>query len=995
MDTSERNSTRYLSSSDRNGGDDDRASGDNRRPGGLLRRKPPRPSFLSDTPADNNSSPTMSSDYHKKHDKNNNNRRKPQSSRRMDEFLTQRLATLKKSSNRSPEDGEDVEVRKNHRDFRSNHPTPRRNSQSQQNQHTNRKNNKSSPFMDVMKNQRKGKANSKFDTRGELSPEESKSKNLSDFVQQWRRKDTPPKPSPSSATTDDVSSTERQQRHQPWRQLRQQQRQDDAPSSSRSNVRQPLGLGRFGISRPQNPRSPPRQQSPKENKDFLMGRIDHQQSSSNTPPTLQNQAEIEREVTLPPSDIGLTALSSLFRVKVDSIKEQLEALGVDVNDDMTIDIDTMELLAMEFGINSTRASQNDVLDDETILLQRRAGVEEQSTEAALEQNDEVATVSSMLDLPPRPPVVCIMGHVDHGKTTLMDSLRRKAAEQKAGGGGKGKKKKKGKSKNKGKNSVDSSDVAGTEAGGITQIISAFQVDVPGHDGTVTFLDTPGHAAFKSMRQSGSHAADVIVLVVAADDGVSPQTVEIIEFYKSIVDGAGGNGISMVVALNKIDKPGIDVDEARIRIENQLLEHGILTEGMQYTGSDYGPPVQVIPTSGLTGKGLDDLMEGLLLQSEVMDLRADADANAEGIVMDARIEKGLGVVADCIIRWGSISKGDVVVSGTQHGRVRMLKDVDNGMLKNGLPSQPVRIVGFKSLPKAGDPIICLDSEEAAEELVRTRLLAEEQSGGSDRADVANDIEVQIPGMRSQNSRRAQRVFEKAGLEEDSDTIRIPVVIKADADGSLSAVRESLLAMGDNAKAFDIKIDPVAEGIGAVTATDIQMANESNAVIFAFGLKRIDQTTLNMAESQDVPIHSNDIIYSLLDEAKDVFSQYLPKVPYEHIHGSASVQAIFEIDGADGPEKVAGMKVLDGYIYKEKAPLDSGNTLSCNFRVIRDGQQVSPAGETVEASSLRHFKELVDSVRRGEECGLALRGYTDFREGDVIECYSIEMQSPSLS
>lgn len=265
----------------------------------------------------------------------------------------------------------------------------------------------------------------------------------------------------------------------------------------------------------------------------------------------------------------------------------------------------------------------------------------------------------------------IQGHVDHGKTTLMDALRRRSMNQE--GISKPKKAKDQKKNKKGKaSSQASSDVAGTEAGGITQIISAFQVALEGQDMPVTFLDTPGHSAFRSMRQSGSHAADVIVLVVAADDGVSEQTVEILDFYKSIAKGSVG-GISLVVAMNKIDKPGIDVEEARRRIENQLLQNGIVPEGMGYDDSEFGSPVQVIPISGLTGLGLEDLMEGLLLQSEVMDLRADDKAHGEGIIMDASMDKGLGVVATAVIRWGNIKIGDIVVSGDQIGRVKILKD----------------------------------------------------------------------------------------------------------------------------------------------------------------------------------------------------------------------------------------------------------------------------------------------------------------------------------
>jgi len=265
-----------------------------------------------------------------------------------------------------------------------------------------------------------------------------------------------------------------------------------------------------------------------------------------------------------------------------------------------------------------------------------------------------------------------MGHVDHGKTTLMDALRRRSI---SGGKQSKKKSKKDKKMNGAKKSPSGcGDVAGTEAGGITQVISAFQVPLAGgQKDTITFLDTPGHAAFSAMRQSSSHAADILVLVIAADDGVSPQTIEILNFYKAILKDSDG-GISMVVAMNKIDKPGVDVDESRRRIENQLLEHGIIPEGVaSHNDNEFGSPVQFVPISAKTGQGLDDLIGSLSLQSEVMDLCADDSARAEGIVMDARVEQGIGVVADCIVRWGSIQQGDVILSGTNMGKVRALKD----------------------------------------------------------------------------------------------------------------------------------------------------------------------------------------------------------------------------------------------------------------------------------------------------------------------------------
>lgn len=376
----------------------------------------------------------------------------------------------------------------------------------------------------------------------------------------------------------------------------------------------------------------------------------------------QREAD-DKKVMLPPTPLDVTALSSIFRVKIDVIMRKLRELGErPKNDDHIVDIDTMEVVALDLGLEPTRSSrratQSASEEHRDLLLQRRT-------------DDDESKMDASALLPPRPPVVCIMGHVDHGKTTLMDALRRKNIKKAVSTG----KKKKNKNKKGGDNTKkESDDVAGTEAGGITQVISAFQVALEGQEnGAVTFLDTPGHAAFRAMRESGSHAADVIVLVVAADDGVSNQTVEILNFYKSIVAESGG-GISLLVAMTKVDKPGINVEESQYRIENELMEHGIVSESFASTSeSKYGPPVQLVPVSGLTGEGLDDLIDALVLQSEVMELRADPDARAEGIVLDARIEKGVGVVADCIIRWGSMERGDVLLSGVHSGKVKALKD----------------------------------------------------------------------------------------------------------------------------------------------------------------------------------------------------------------------------------------------------------------------------------------------------------------------------------
>ena len=311
-----------------------------------------------------------------------------------------------------------------------------------------------------------------------------------------------------------------------------------------------------------------------------------------------------------------------------------------------------------------------------------------------------------------------------------------------------------------------------------------------------------------------------------------------------------------------------------------------------------------------------------------------------------------------------------------------------MLTCGLPSQPVRIVGFKSLPKAGDPIFCVESEEVAEEMVEQRLAMDEEDTVDCRRN-ASDVEIHINGMKSRDSKRAAKFHELADLQADDGTIRIPIIVKADADGSLSAVRDSLVSLGAKSS-HKVIVDPIQEGIGEITPTDIQMAKESNACIFAFGLKRIDPAMMNLAESEGVLIRSNDIIYSLLDDAKKTLGEYLPPQPDETIHGRASIQATFVVTTEGDEEKVAGLKVLEGHLYKEKAP----SNVRTHFRVYRKGAQISPNGQAVKASSLRKFKEQVDSVRHGEECGLGLMGFEEFEEGDEIECYSVEMKSATL-
>jgi translation initiation factor IF-2 len=493
-----------------------------------------------------------------------------------------------------------------------------------------------------------------------------------------------------------------------------------------------------------------------------------------------------------------------------------------------------------------------------------------------------------------------------------------------------------------------------------------------------------------MRQSGSDAADIIVLVIAADDGVSAQTIEILNMYKSIVKETGENGISLVIALNKIDKPGIDVEESMYRISAQLLEHGIVTEANQpddpsaLEGFDiYGPPVQVTPVSGLTGKGLDDLIEMLEVQSEVMDLRADAESSVEGVVLDAKIDKGLGVVVDTIIRWGTVKKGDILVSGSSFGKVRILQDASGKQVKEGLPSQPIRIIGFDSIPKAGDPIVCVDSEETAHEMVeRRKALAAGTGDDAEPSELQLDqVELHSSGRDMMNYDWKTKLEVKYGMDDEEGgekpPIRIPIIVKADADGTLAAVRDSLLELGQFSK-YSFVIDPILAKIGPLLATEVEMARDAAAPIFCFNVAP-DATIASLATESKVALYQSKIIYALLDEAKLEFAKRLPIEKVDIVHGRGIIKKVFAIGGKD--EKVAGMMISSGEFLKAK-----------QFRVKRNGALL--VDRPLQASSMQIFKDDVEEVARGKECGMSFAAFNDFAEGDEVECYSVEERRPEL-
>lgn len=649
------------------------------------------------------------------------------------------------------------------------------------------------------------------------------------------------------------------------------------------------------------------------------------------------------QVVLPSYNLSVTETSLLFRQPKRHIQRILRQLGA--AQVTSLDRELLELVASE-------CSHLQIVDQ------------------IQDKNDDDDEDRRRLDWPVRPPVVTVMGHVDHGKTTLMDALRRRSPGNSTTDSSSAKKNTATMGKKKGSSTIIG-DIAGTEAGGITQVISAFQVLLEGTDAAVTFLDTPGHAAFRNMRQSGSEAADVIVLVVAAEDGLAAQSLEIIQFYKSLLEQ--NVDISLVVAMNKIDQPGINLEECQYRLENQLLQEGILVEGMPQTSGDFfGAPVPLYPISAKQGTGLDDLIEGLVLQSEIMDLRAPKDEAASGILLDARLEKGLGVVVDAIIRSGSLKKGDVIVSGAHKGRVRILKTTQgNVQINEAVSSQPVHIMGFDSLPTAGDLFRVVQSEEVAHDAVEKEAAMKDDA--ESKPSVISSAEVQGSGKNTLNKDWQNNLKEKYQIGEvDSSIIRVPMVLKANADGTLAALQEALQSLMAASK-YKLQLDIVQMAVGPVSENDMQLAIESGAMVLGFDVK------VPSSNASDVPVFQSKVIYTLLDSARDAMAErYLPPTKVEQVHGKADVQAVFSIGGIN--TKVAGLRVLQGRLHRQKV-----NGVAIQYRVLGKDKTVKIASGKV--TSLKHFKQDVDEVGSGQECGLALEGYDQYEDGDIIECFSI--------
>ncbi len=582
--------------------------------------------------------------------------------------------------------------------------------------------------------------------------------------------------------------------------------------------------------------------------------------------------KVVRDVILPET-ITVTELANRMAARGNDVVKALMKMGVMATITQAIDADTAELVINEFGHRARRVAENDV----------EIGLEGEA------DNDE--------DLLTRPPVVTIMGHVDHGKTSLLDALRH-------------------------------TDVAAREAGGITQHIGAYQVKLPS-GAQITFLDTPGHEAFTAMRARGAGVTDIVVLVVAADDGVMPQTIEAIRHAKAAE-------VPIIVAINKIDRPGADAN----RVRQELLQHEIVVEAM-------GGETQDVEVSALKKTGLDKLEEAILLQAEVLELRSNPDRAAEGAVVESRLDRGRGPVATVLVQKGTLHPGDVVVAGAEWGRVRAMQDDKGKALKEALPSAPVEILGLSAPPSAGEPFVVVEDEGRAREIVEFR--------GRKLRDRSAAAATAGRGTMEEMLARIQ-----AGAQKE-----VAVVVRADVQGSGEAITATVTKVGNE----EVRVRVLYSGVGQITESDVQLAKASDAIVIGFNV-RANAQARELAHRDGVDIRYYSIIYEVADDIEKLVKGKLAPVIREKFLGYAEIRQVFNITKTG---KVAGCYVTEGLVKR-----------GAGVRLLRDNVVIHQG----ELSQLKRFKDDVREVARGYECGLSFAGFQDLAEGDVVECYETE-------
>ncbi|CDD80882.1 translation initiation factor IF-2 [Dialister sp. CAG:357] len=579
------------------------------------------------------------------------------------------------------------------------------------------------------------------------------------------------------------------------------------------------------------------------------------------------------EVTVPAA-VTVKELAELFGCEVSEIIKHLMALGVMATINQNLDPDTVEILAEEFGV--------------TLLKPEK---EEDPTEYIPEPDDPRFLV-------PRPPIVTIMGHVDHGKTTLLDALRQ-------------------------------TNVALHEAGGITQRIGAYQIRYKGHK--ITFLDTPGHEAFTAMRSRGAQLTDIAVLIVAADDGVMPQTIEAIHHAKNA-------GVPIMVAINKIDKPGANPD----RIKEELSKEGLLAE-------DWGGDVIMTPISAKKKIGLDDLLENILLVAEMKELKANPKRESYGVVVEAQLDKGRGPVMSVLVQNGTLHVGDGILAGKSWGRVRAMNNENGRKMKSAEPASPVEILGMDSVPEAGDHFYVMDERKARNiaEIRASRAKEEEQ--------------------RSVQKVTLDNIFEKI---KEGEMKELDLIVKADVQGSVEALVQSLMGI----KSDEVRVSIVHSAVGAINESDVMLASASNALIIGFNV-RPDANARALAEKDGVDMRLYRVIYDCIDDIKAAMAGMLAPTIREVVLGHAEVRQVIHTPKLI----VAGCYVQDGKI-----------TSSCRLRLIRDGIVIHEG----KIASLRRFKDDVKEVAQGFECGISLESYRDVKEGDQLESFELKEEAATL-
>lgn len=572
-----------------------------------------------------------------------------------------------------------------------------------------------------------------------------------------------------------------------------------------------------------------------------------------------------------PEEITVGDLAKLLRMTATEVIKKLMSLGVMATVNEVIDYDTAEIVATELGAK---------VEKEVVVT-----IEEQIIEEEVEDDENAVT---------RPPVVCVMGHVDHGKTSILDAIRH-------------------------------TEVTSTEAGGITQAIGAYQVDVNGQK--ITFLDTPGHAAFTAMRARGAMATDIAVLVVAADDGIMPQTVEAINHAKAA-------GVEIIVAINKMDKEGANPD----KVMQQLTEHELVPE-------EWGGDVICVPVSAKTKMGIDKLLETILLVAEMAELKANPDRQAKGVVIEAKLDKGRGPVATLLVQNGTLNAGDILVAGTAVGKIRAMTDYHGKPIEKAGPSVPVEIMGLDSAPMSGDEFNAVSDEKLARALVEQR--------------------------KAQAKEEEFKLFQKVTLDTLFDTIsegemkELNIIVKADVQGSVEAVKQSLLKIEND----EVNVKIVHGAVGTVSESDVMLAEASKAIIVAFNTG-VDQIAADNAKRDGIEIKQYDIIYDAIEDIERAMrGMRAPK--YRDVDtGEIEVREVYKISSAG---TIAGSLVTSGTIKRDG-----------KVRVIRNGKQIAD----VKLANLKRFKDEVKEVSSGYECGISLDGWDDIQAGDILQAYVVE-------